>query len=1546
MKYLCGYIFLHLILAFPQINLDLTDENNSFFQHNCLHVVAWIEKDSDPYEIISYCMSENQSEWMNIQINNTDKNFTFDQLFHLNITSQQLYYWSAPFNVMERYQLYVNERLTTNIVLSSIEKQIFYNCTSPRFGPLCQYSFDNYKLNDLTLNKFIYDYYQYEYNPKTLTCYIHLQCHRFSIFACLDWSEICDGIIHCENGIDEEFCLELEINQCEDNEYRCQNGQCINEIYLYDQQNQYECLDRSDEHLYTQYSREEFIGEPTFANEDIRCTWNYPSDIKLTSSCVPKRDYLLKQFLFFDKPNNFTDDCWNAFKCYLKIPDPFNPFCIEFCFEKSCRERINESCPEMINIPVKPILFGHIYFIYHKERTINHLSGVIPPDYICYNDQLCGGFHLNRTLLSIDNHTCRLAKDFPVKYSLMGFGRDKWLSSFVVPLSKQLSQCNTILYNNLTICNNSNLYQCQNSTKCISKYRLCDHIRDCDYNDDEQCSLFSNICSNNSSQCSNESLIIESLRKHISFQIICDGFTELFPILINNERNETDETECEQWPCNNSYTRCDGFWNCFNGADEINCQSSSSLLLNCSFNNHICVSSKTNQFICLSLEQADNGIIDCLGGTDEPRLCRANDHQLTKKNFYCNNDQNHLCILSNSLCYFNQCQNQSDQQVCNQNRNITLYTGICYEEYDTIRSKIENYFCKRQIDTNKRKIIYFSLENIKHNSIKSDKNLLISHSFNHLHEHRCHRGLPLTIWLNSKTNLQKQTCLCPPSYYGNECQYQNDRISLTLQFQTYSDSRQTLFSIVILLIDNTTEQLIHSYQQFTYLYIRDCQRKFNIYLLYLTRPKDFKKSYSIQIHIYEKILLKYRNSFLIPIQFTFLPVQRLAIQLIIPRQNDPMKTCSNQNCIHGQCFKYTNNQNKDLSFCYCQQGWSGKYCHIFSNCTCSKDSLCRGILSNNQSLCICSNLKWGSQCLFQSTICQSNCYNNNQCLSSDEHLISFKKFQCICQEGFTGNQCEIINNKIIILFDQNIILSQTILIYFVEIIQNNLPEIGTTFQTIPLYQNQIIIHWSNRFHIIFVKLFPNDYYLLLIQKFYNQSEIIKKSVQLSNRCPHINEILNKIIIEYPLIRRIKYYHIPCQQNFSCFYDENYFCLCETYGKERHANCFEFNLTRKFDCFGQNHCENGGECLQDKMICPQTSMCLCQTCFHGRRCEFNSQGFSLSLDAILGYHIQPNIHLIYQSFIIKLTFILTIIMTIIGFLNSILLIITFKNKDICKNGSIIYIKISSITSLIIIILFLLKFLILIFTQIKYLTNELFLQFQCIFIDFLLKIFLNINQWLNSCVAIERTIIIIKGIYFNNKQSKQIAKYVIICLFIINILTNIQDPFHRYLFKDDNDDNNQEKRIWCIVTYSSSILEIFNKIINIFHFLIPFIINFISAPIIILISTQQRSIVQTQQTYRTILYEQFHIHQHLLITPIAFVILALPRLIISFLSGCMKSIHNPWLYLCAYFISFLPSMLTFIVFVLPSTSYKQEFRKIYQTYKITIQNRLNFILQIFE
>jgi hypothetical protein len=139
--------------------------------------------------------------------------FTCVELSKKNISSQQIYLWSAPIDLIERYQFYLNQLSTLND--SYLAKQIYYNCIWPRFGPKCQYELFYHRPHHSSFDEIIYNFYNtYRYNPTIFTCYNHLKCNRGPSSSCLDWTEICDGKIDClDGGYDEEHCWQLEINE-------------------------------------------------------------------------------------------------------------------------------------------------------------------------------------------------------------------------------------------------------------------------------------------------------------------------------------------------------------------------------------------------------------------------------------------------------------------------------------------------------------------------------------------------------------------------------------------------------------------------------------------------------------------------------------------------------------------------------------------------------------------------------------------------------------------------------------------------------------------------------------------------------------------------------------------------------------------------------------------------------------------------------------------------------------------------------------------------------------------------------------------------------------------------------------------------------------------------------------------------------------------------------------------------------------------------------------------------------------------------------------
>ncbi|CAF3605898.1 unnamed protein product [Adineta steineri] len=1380
------FIFLFLPIVIPiQINLHLTkwiNENDDILQHDCLHVAVSNEFKNDPSQMILYCMSEWPSKW-NIQTNNFDKNFTFADLSILNVTSQQLYMWSAPMDIVEDYQFYLDQLQNSNE--TSLSMQVYYNCTLPRFGPMCQYSLDMHQPNHESLNEILADYYNSDsYDQFLPTCYTYLQCNPDISSLCFDWSDICNNIIQCINGIDEEHCSQLEVNECKDDEYRCINGQCVPAIFYNDDIYAPDCLDRSDEYISTTDEFLKILMEPKFANDDLLC-WesDWSNILRYTTSCLI-RDYVKywHELMFSSTPNSMTDICWSTLKCYLRIPNAFDLECFDICQNDECRDIIEENCPDMFFMPPTPVLYGHIYLAYTKKYIVEQKIWTNEPEYICYDPQLCGGFDTTGIPLPFNNTICYHPKDFSL--SSGSLIQDLITNAYYISVHVELYKCNTIFRNDSTFCNKSTMYKCINSSKCISNYRLLDGINDCDYGDDEQRTTFNDLSFTSKLQthfycaeskkyisrkligddlcqcyvefyqmCEDELLFIKHVREHISFPSICNGIIDLKPLNVSG-RNETDETECEQWSCNNSYTRCNGLWNCFDGADEVDCYPTS--LINCPPQNHVCFSPETMELMCLAKDKGNNGYIDCFGATDEPQLCREHIYSIEEIGFYCVSNAEEPCTSRHGICNEGEhCNEKSNETFCNHigSFDFSRIDDICNEKNTPNLSDMEQLLCNLFISQVVPKITHFSLnEKTKStNSVTKDNVNTVSITRMDLDSSvHCHRGLDLRVWSDIDENLTNLTCLCPPSYYGDACQYQNQRVSLTIKFQAFYDSWRIPFIIIVSLIDNSDQRIIHSYEQITYIPMKNCQTKFNMYLLYSTRPKNQSEQYSIHVDVYEKLSLAYRGSLLVPIPFNFLPIQRIAVLLSIPYITDSHKGCSNKKCIHGECIQYFNDPN-NTTFCQCNEGWHGKDCSIPHICQCSANSLCIGFSSNNRSICICPINRWGSRCLLHDDICQQEnitCQNGGKCIP----MASTKNFECICPKEFFGEKCEIPSNKISLSFDKDLVLPETMLIHFIEVKQNNAPpEIGVTFKKISINRKPVIIFWPRIFHIVFVELFPKNYYLTYLENKYNQSTIIEKQLKSSDRCPYIGEIFNETFTKLHLIRRIKYFHVPCRNlQLSCFYDDAYLCLCMNFGNQRMANCIEFNHTLKHDCSQKNICKNGGQCLQDSTNCPQTVMCVCPTCFYGSQCQFSTNGYGLSLDAILGNHIQQYVNIKDQTIIVQISLILTVLMTFTGLMDGICSLITFKHKDIRKTGCGIYLLSSSITTLFTMILFFIKFHILLISQMIFLTNHSFLQFQCVTIDYLLRIALNMDQWLNACVAYERTIIVIKEHNFDKKK----------------------------------------------------------------------------------------------------------------------------------------------------------------------------------------------------
>ncbi|CAF4068203.1 unnamed protein product, partial [Rotaria sordida] len=147
------------------------------------------------------------------------------------------------------------------------------------------------------------------------------------------------------------------------------------------------------------------------------------------------------------------------------------------------------------------------------------------------------------------------------------------------------------------------------------------------------------------------------------FQENCDG-NQKIPLVI---QNETDETNCEEWP---KYRRCDSYWDLPNGEDELNCSNTiasyiTHTVAKCGANEHYCMF-QNGIMGCLAKEFADDGNVNCIGATDERKKCASIDPQSP---FQCYAGR---CFSLRIICNEEfDCRYGDDELICSWSYNIT-----------------------------------------------------------------------------------------------------------------------------------------------------------------------------------------------------------------------------------------------------------------------------------------------------------------------------------------------------------------------------------------------------------------------------------------------------------------------------------------------------------------------------------------------------------------------------------------------------------------------------------------------------------------------------------------------------------------------------------------------------------------------------------------------------------------------------------------------------------------------------------------------------------
>ena len=453
--------------------------------------------------------------------------------------------------------------------------------------------------------------------------------------------------------------MTLELNECDRlTEFRCLDGTCIPRSMAFD--SNFDCLDASDEY---HFAKNDGNIRETFGliNPEYRCgsARSFPCDddarvctttLWSSPSCRSQRDQHFIEILLGPPEGNTNDSCWIYAICqlgfrtfFMKNVEITNAQCL----------RANVVCPKMADEFRFPFVNEHfvaqpsVNFVYHTKRSFDES---IVPDFICYNATKCR-HHFMPTIKKF-NYLCNSWSEIMGNQS---YRRGQW--DFLIYAVRRIFYTCYLPSKNLTSIA-SHIFDCGDGSSYISKHRLHDAYIDCINGQDEkpeldscalglpsrfQCRTTINQCiprvllSNNITNChhdtSDESSYLHCSQQDdygcrwkrgslttvtpFSFLRVCDGSINMML------GNHTDETNCPQdwvYECNSSWTRCDGYWQCRDGHDELNCITkwSTPNYKSCAAQQQFyCVNRTSKEDICYSNELAGNGQEDCVGGVDE-----------------------------------------------------------------------------------------------------------------------------------------------------------------------------------------------------------------------------------------------------------------------------------------------------------------------------------------------------------------------------------------------------------------------------------------------------------------------------------------------------------------------------------------------------------------------------------------------------------------------------------------------------------------------------------------------------------------------------------------------------------------------------------------------------------------------------------------------------------------------------------------------------------------------------------------------------------------
>ena len=405
---------------------------------------------------------------------------------------------------------------------------------------------------------------------------------------------------------------------------------------------------------------------------------------------------------------------------------------------------------------------------------------------------------------------------------------------------------------------------------------------------------------------------------------------------------------------------------------------------------------------------------------------------------------------------------------------------------------------------------------------------------------KCNRGIGVTSWNDSII------CFCPPHYYGDQCQYHSDRLSILLEtnytyFHNFIDQDLNIVNKYLVLLLNQHD-IVNSHEY----HLRpaediDKPKKTYISLSYSSSNESLVKKkeryfnrtniidehpYSLRIEMYEMTKSTRPRRVAIwqyPIYFDYLPVYRLAKLLhFVDPQEKIIDPCSSNPChANEECYQLQNKPSKYI--CLCFPAHSGLHCtqrsELCAQNYCSKEAICqpeyRGEVKGREwPYCICPLNHFGQRCRLILNACDKQpCQNNGTCY---EGFLP-ATYQCRCPGEYSGLNCE--QQRALVQFDVKKINTdmdyQGIVIQYlgIDFLDLSLHLIHQSAENIVPSRIKASFDNDHTPRIILLKLYSINsvqFYLLSMQTMKLQMKFITANVSITeeNRCLDVHSLFS------------------------------------------------------------------------------------------------------------------------------------------------------------------------------------------------------------------------------------------------------------------------------------------------------------------------------------------------------------------------------------------------------------------------------------------------------